>query len=343
MDEKAQKLECFFKEKEISPEYKIIENYFDISRCNEIKLIGPVASLCKESNARNVVEWVDYYKTTPYFTNLGASFLRIKNTLNQNNLFFEDKVLKSCLQTFVFWKTWCGCLAEINARSLLQDEDFICCFANKDMDRNYSVDLLLFYRKKIVMGIQVKPTSYLGAVQSFNVAKNEQFQKTYDREVVYLYYDSATKIFRPEDLEAINNKKKKILEQEKPEVIKTYNPFLSAQEGKDCYSEVSYILVNSWYKTEEEMSTFKFLAHLKEAEKHEELYNAYKARLISLWGHKLFEKVKQCYLDNYDTVNKIKDISPELIVGYDKEGNAILANNEKINTKTKSFAIFLIK
>ena len=125
MDEKAQRLECFFKEKETSPEYKIIENYFDMSRCNEIKLIGPVAALCKESNATNIAEWVDYYKTTPYFQNLGTSFLRIRNTLNQNNLFFEDKILKSCLQTFVFWKTWCGCLAEINACSLLQDEDFI--------------------------------------------------------------------------------------------------------------------------------------------------------------------------------------------------------------------------
>ena len=304
MDDKSHRLEEFFKQKEISPEYKMAEKYFDESRCNEIRLIGPVATLCKESNSKNINDWIEYYKSTIYFKNILTSFYRIKNTLSKHNICFDDNTLKQCLQTFIFWKTWCGCLAEITALNMLQDEDFSCSFADKEMDSKFAVDIIMYYRKKIVMGIQVKPTSYMGTSNPYNAKKNALFERSYGRDVIYIYYDSNTKIFRPEDIALINEKKKVIIEEEKPEVIKAFNPFLSEEKGEDCYSEVSYIIINSWYKTPEEIAVFKFLAHLKEAEKCPTLYEAYKERLISLWGEKLYSKVKICYLDTYDNTDK---------------------------------------
>lgn len=56
----------------------------------------------------------------------------------------------------------------------------------------------------------------------------------------------------------------------------------------------------------------------------EELYNDY---ITAEKGSKEY----------YDVVNKIKDLSPELVVGYDNEGNAILANNEKIKEQIQLY------
>lgn len=175
-------------------EYSTISKYFDESKCNSCNLIGCVSEICKNSEAKTFEEWSTYYTLKTPAENIAEAINRLKNTLILNNLNFTDDTIEKCFWAFVLWKTWVGNEMEITAKERIEKQ-FPCDFATGKMDSKYAVDILLKQKKMVILGVQIKPDTYLYTAQKFNTEKNNRFQKDYGTEVAYIYYDSTTRSF----------------------------------------------------------------------------------------------------------------------------------------------------
>lgn len=195
----------FFEKVSKSKEYKTIQKYFDSGNCASCKMIGHIAYLIRQSNAKTFFEWFNYYKKTLYYYKLTFATTNLQKELRSHNIYYSDKVVEICLKTFIIYKTWIGCQKERDAMEVLSDDNFYCIYPHYSFDIRYAVDFVLVYNKKYRIGIQVKPDTYKETKHDWE--KMLKFYRKYKAPVLYIRYNRKTKEFLPADISYIEYRK----------------------------------------------------------------------------------------------------------------------------------------
>ena len=173
--------------------------------------------LCRQSKAKEFLEWVKYYDTTPYAKNISIAVGKLQEALRENKVECTDEVVTICLKAFLLYQTWIGVEQEKAAMKLLADKNFYCLYPQSDIDLFHNIDIILVSRsrKKWVAGIQVKPSSFYEMESDrYRTAK---FQKRYHLPTMNIRYDRYKKDFYDVDIENIQLYKRQLLRYEKSE------------------------------------------------------------------------------------------------------------------------------
>ena len=197
--------------------YNTIQMYFKNNDCVNHKIVGHMTYLCRQSKAKDFLEWVKYYDTTPYAKNISIAVGKLQETLRENKVECTDEVVTICLKAFLLYQTWIGVEQEKAAMKLLADKNFYCLYPQSDIDLYHNIDIILVSRsrKKWVAGIQVKPSSFYEMESDrYRTAK---FQKRYHLPTMNIRYDRYKKDFYDVDIENIQLYKRQLLKYEKSE------------------------------------------------------------------------------------------------------------------------------
>ena len=193
---------------------------------NSYKNVGAVMALVKESNATTFEEWEHYYfKTgeqrksilaaateenplsTDELNNLNYNFGRTASDL----LKIADTLASKCnisLQNaynYVYIRildeTWKGYETELNAAKAMepicsQYSNLTISHADLVKDNKYAVDFEIFQGSNLLLGVQIKPTTYRDSFnpgvirdKKTNQIKNEAYLNEFGAKVLYLYTD----------------------------------------------------------------------------------------------------------------------------------------------------------
>lgn len=197
--------------------YKTIQVYFKSNDCVNHELVGHMTYLCRQSKAKNFLDWVKYYNTTPYAKNLSVAVQKLQKKLKENNLEYTDEVVGICLKAFILYQTWIGVEQEKAAMKLLADGNFYCLYPQSDIDLYHNIDIILVSRskKKWVAGIQVKPSSFVE--MDSDRYRTTKFHKRYHLPTMNVRYDRYTKRFYQIDIENLQLYKRQLMKYEKSE------------------------------------------------------------------------------------------------------------------------------
>lgn len=144
--------------------FRATNNIWNQLGLNAPQNIGMVSDLITQKLFNNKEEWEEYYyehgRSKEYLTQVGQNLYNaIKSTLN---ISLEECI--ECVRFRVICETWNGIiLREVNTieqLKLIYDNKFIFKKTIGNFDMEYAVDYEMFYKDKLICGIQIKPTSY---------------------------------------------------------------------------------------------------------------------------------------------------------------------------------------
>lgn len=193
---------------------------------NSYNNVGAVMALVKESNATCFEEWESYYLQTGEQRKALIGSIHTSNPLSKEELSnlnynygrtFSDlekiaeKLAARCnislekainyVYIRVLDETWKGYETELNAA---KDMEPICnqysnlTISHADLmkDNQYAVDFEIFQGENLILGVQIKPTTYRdssnpGVIRDkkTNEQKNQNYYNEFGAKVLYLYTD----------------------------------------------------------------------------------------------------------------------------------------------------------
>ena len=209
-----------------SKEFKNTNKPWGDLHLNSYKNVGAVMALAKESNAKTFEEWESYYfqsgeKRNAELSAAPENYPQQSEELNQLNYNHGRTVaeLEQIAQTLanrcnisiqnafnyvyirVLDETWKGYETELNAEKEIQ---LICdklpglTISHTDLikDNQYAVDFELYNNSSLLLGIQIKPTTYRDSFnpgvirdKKTNEKKNQEYKNEFGADVLYLYTD----------------------------------------------------------------------------------------------------------------------------------------------------------
>jgi len=197
--------------------YQKIQLYFKNTECVNPKVVGHMTYLCRQSKAKEFIDWVKYYDTTPFANNFNYAKEKLQERLRDNKLQYDDKTVSICLRTFLLYQTWIGVEQEKAVMKLVADKNFYCLYPQTDIDLYHNIDIILVSRskKKWVAGIQVKSSSFIEMNEDRN--RTVRFHKRYHLPTLTVRYDRYTKEFFEVDIENVQLYKRQLMKYEKSE------------------------------------------------------------------------------------------------------------------------------
>lgn len=196
--------------------------------------VGCLMALIKDSKATTLEEWSDYYfKTGEEKRELLKKFVEKKRYFDicathgrtEDDLIKIAEKLKDALgcsletaYNYVYIRvideTWTGHSREVTAlmdinKMCRNYGDFKANSVDYHTDFTYAVDLEIREDKKLILGVQLKPISYLtstnpGVADSkrFNERKNKAYTDEFGAEVFYLYVNRDDSYYNFNDLQS---------------------------------------------------------------------------------------------------------------------------------------------
>ncbi len=213
-------------ELKLSPEkFRYTNSIWNELKLNSPQSVGYVAALIESKDFKDKEEWEEFYyssgeKRLEYISNnievVNTSFGRTKNELyekgvvlynaikNNNSLDLTMADCVECVRYRVICETWNGVvIREKNTIKSLEESypELVFKKVSGEIDYEYAIDYEVFLNGELVLGIQIKPKSYLGSApyikkaKDVNKYKNEKYFNKFGVNVIDVISDTKGNIY----------------------------------------------------------------------------------------------------------------------------------------------------
>jgi hypothetical protein len=144
--------------------FQATNNTWNLLGLNSPQNVGMVSELINQRPFANKEEWEEYYyvngRSKEYLVEVGQKLYNaVKSDLN---ISLEECI--ECVRFRVICETWNGIIIRemntIKQLTLIYDNKFT-YKKTTDIDFEFAVDYEMYYKDKLICGLQIKPTSYL--------------------------------------------------------------------------------------------------------------------------------------------------------------------------------------
>lgn len=177
--------------------FRATNNTWNLLGLNSPESVGMVSELINQKLFLSKEEWEVYYyvhgRNKEHLAQVGQKLYdAMKSTLD---ITLEECI--ECVRFRVICETWNGIIVrEVNTikqLDLMYDNKFTYTKTSGDFDFQYAVDYEMFYKGKLLCGIQIKPSSYetsdaeyIARAKRCNGEKNAKYEEIFNVPVVTL-------------------------------------------------------------------------------------------------------------------------------------------------------------
>jgi len=174
--------------------FRATNNTWNLLGLNSPQNVGMVSDLINQKQFSSKEEWEDYYyehgRSREYLAQVGQKLYDgVKASLD---ISLEECV--ECVRFRVICETWNGIILReantIKTLNLIYDDKFE-FRKTGDSDFDYAVDYEMYYKNRLLCGIQIKPTSYLTSDAEYirrakrcNEEKNNRYEEKFGVPVI---------------------------------------------------------------------------------------------------------------------------------------------------------------
>jgi hypothetical protein len=218
-------------ELKISPEkFRFTNSIWNELKLNSPQSVGYVAALIESKDFKDKEEWEEFYYNSGEnrinilknlsignnVDNFNTGYGRTKNELYEKGVTLYnaiksnnplDLTIKDCVECVryrVICETWNGVvIREKNTIKSLEESypELVFKKVSGDIDYEYAIDYEVFLNGELVLGIQIKPKSYLGSAsyikkaKDVNKYKNEKYFNKFGVNVIDVISDTKGNIY----------------------------------------------------------------------------------------------------------------------------------------------------